>query len=244
MPKLVNYAARFEFLREAAFVVVRDQGVAALSRHTVAAAMGTSINTVRRLLHADASLAALAADEVVNRRRRGRFGRMRDAEPATAAAHLLHKLLPDTDQRVAEEFVWLRLLLDHHRVPVASGESPTALRERFRIADRGHTEEWDTGPQDGHEAEAATDDPAGPLPPAAPDPWVRHRDDREDEVTTLVDGALALLCVPAERLDDERLHCRSLVEGLTLLVCTGRVTPEVACGAVTRHLTLLHRGLG
>ncbi|WP_432479620.1 hypothetical protein [Nocardioides sp. GXQ0305] len=57
MPKLVDYAVRFDFLREGAFEVVLRHGVAALSRRAVADALGTSVNT-------DATVSALVHDAV------------------------------------------------------------------------------------------------------------------------------------------------------------------------------------
>jgi len=40
VPQLIDYAVRFDFLREAAFDVVLRQGVEALSRRSVGAAIG------------------------------------------------------------------------------------------------------------------------------------------------------------------------------------------------------------
>ena len=48
MPRRVDYVGRFEFIRQAAFAVVRDEGVEALSRRRVAAELGTGVNTIRR----------------------------------------------------------------------------------------------------------------------------------------------------------------------------------------------------
>ena len=62
MPRLVDYAVRFDFIRRAAFAVVRDDGVDALSRRRVAAELGTSVNTIRRLVADWVDLVGLAAD--------------------------------------------------------------------------------------------------------------------------------------------------------------------------------------
>jgi hypothetical protein len=48
MPRLIDYVGRFEFIRQAAFAVVRDDGADALSRRRVAAELGTGVNTIRR----------------------------------------------------------------------------------------------------------------------------------------------------------------------------------------------------
>ena len=50
MPARVDYASRFEFFRQACFTLVRDRGVEALSRRTLAAELGCGVNTVRRLV--------------------------------------------------------------------------------------------------------------------------------------------------------------------------------------------------
>ena len=71
MPRLIDYVGRFEFIRQAAFAVVRDEGVEALSRRRVAAELGTGVNTIRRSVAGWADLARLAADQVRSRRRPG-----------------------------------------------------------------------------------------------------------------------------------------------------------------------------
>lgn len=233
MPKLVDYAVRFDFLQEAAFAVVRDQGTGALSRRALAAAMGTSVNTVRRLLAADASLAQLAAKEVDKRRRHGRYGgRLRDAEPRPAALHLLRKLLPDEERRVAEEFVWFRLLLEGHRLAVPHDETRTGLRERFRVAQHGYVDEDLAADPDTHGG------------PEDDDPLADHRTAREQEIIWLVHEALDLLGVPDHARAAESIRIRALLDGLSLAVCLGRLAPEQALAALEQHLDHVHRGLG
>jgi hypothetical protein len=68
VPKLVDYASRYEFLRQAAFALVREEGVHALTRRAVAARLGCGLATVCRLVDPSAELATLAADEVLTRR--------------------------------------------------------------------------------------------------------------------------------------------------------------------------------
>ncbi len=84
MPRLIDYVGRFEFIRQAAFAVVRDEGVDALSRRRVAAELGTGVNTIRRSVAGWADLAQLAADHVRSRRRMGRLGPGSD-DPVDAA---------------------------------------------------------------------------------------------------------------------------------------------------------------
>ena len=73
VPKVIDYAGRFAFFEEACFALVRDHGVDHLSRHRLAAKLGTSISTVRRLLSPEADLRMLALSEVRVRRRSERL---------------------------------------------------------------------------------------------------------------------------------------------------------------------------
>ena len=116
MPARVDYASRFEFFRQACFALVRDRGMEALTRRTLAAELGCGVNTVRRLVDPSVDLAVLAADEVVTRRRVGRWGR-RSEDPAEQARHLLRRLFPEDDSHVDEELVWLKLVAASRSVP-------------------------------------------------------------------------------------------------------------------------------
>lgn len=212
MPKLVNYSARFEFLREAAFTVVRDRGTAALSRHAVAAALGTSVNTVRRLLSPDANLLVLAATEVERRRRHGRFGRLRDGEPLERALYVVRGLLPDIDARIDEELVWLRLVLSTPTIRSLD----TSLPNRWQVAEKGWADEQPHGLDDA----AAGGQGAHPLE--------EHLAEREAEVTSRIDEALGLLSIAGDRGAVESDLLRAMVDGLTLGVCLDRLTPAQA----------------
>ncbi len=222
MPKLVDYAARYAFVREAAFTVVLEQGVAALSRRSVAQALGTSVNTVRRLVVEHADLADLAADEVVRRRRHGRLGVLRDADPVATAVHLLRKLLPDTEQRVAEELVWLRLVLETHRPKVGDLEE-LRLADRFQVAE-------------------GTYDGSVPAAPVTGDERLRRqRAERDEEVTGLVEWALDVLAVPAASRPAEARALFALVSGLAVEVCPERLSPGDAVTTLTRHIERVAR---
>jgi hypothetical protein len=89
MPRRIDYVGRFEFIRQAAFAVVRDDGVEVLSRRRVAAELGTGVNTIRRSVAGWADLARLATDQVRSRRRIGRLGR-RTEDPMEAVASSGH----------------------------------------------------------------------------------------------------------------------------------------------------------
>ena len=131
MPRKVDYASRFEFIRLAAFAIVRDRGVWALSRRALADELGTSRNRVDDLLRADAHLPSLAAEHVVSRRRTGRFS-LGTGSPEEAAVKLVTSLLPDSPERIDEELVWLRLRVEltETRSPGQDPDGPLAGGEK------------------------------------------------------------------------------------------------------------------
>src|SRR5262245_20696460 len=138
MPRLIDYVGRFEFIRQAAFAVVRDEGPEALSRRRVAAELGTGVNTIRRSVADWADLARLAADHVRTRRRRGRWSR-RTEDPREAAGHLVRALMPEDMSHLDEELVWLKLVAACALTP--SGlEASGQVRHEFGIAQRGYDE--------------------------------------------------------------------------------------------------------
>ncbi len=219
MPKLVDYSVRFAFLREAAFEVVLrhgEGGLAALSRRSIAAALGTSVNTVRRLLAAEADLTTLAADEVERRRRWGRWGHPRDAEPMVLAMYQLRTCVPDTEQRIAEELVWLRLVLATTPVPEDRDRDGLLLRQRFSIYEQ-------------QEEQA--------VPPHAPSPSTTalapYVAEREAMVSAMVASAMTALACDAADQDACEQDFRTTLAGLTLRVCLGDLEPEAAVVALT-----------
>lgn len=220
MPKLVNYAARFEFLRRAAFAVVRDEGQHALSRRAVAAVLGTSVNSVRRVLSEDADLRQLASEEVERRRAHGRWDGLRDVAGPELAVCLLRKVLPDEEDRIAEELVWLRLVVASHRPAPRPDDCVASLRAEHVVADLGYL------PED-HESPAAEHEP-DPLA----DLW-RERDALVDRVV-----AQALAVIAADD-PDECARTRALVDGLALATALARTTPAEAVTVLERHVARL-----
>jgi hypothetical protein len=231
VPKLVNYSARFEFLREAAFTVVRDRGVSALSRHSVAAVLGTSVNTVRRLLSPEADLRVLAADEVARRRLHGRLGRLRDGETVERAGHVVRALLPDAQHRVDEEVVWLRLMVALPRDGSAQADADGPLRDRWQLAEHGYVLQGDVG----HGADGGAEGATRPGEPGE-HPLAEHLRTREGEIASRLGEALRLLEVPPETRADETVTLRALTDGLTQAVCASRLTPEEAVAHLEHHL--------
>jgi len=231
MPRLIDYVGRFEFIRQAAFAVVRDDGADALSRRRVAAELGTGVNTIRRSVADWADLARLAADHVRTRRRAGRLGR-RTADPLEAAEFLVRSLMPEDLTHLDEELVWLKLVVACALTP--SGlEPPGQLKREFGIAQRGyddglpHTEQAAETPEGGRQRRRA-----------ALQPYV---DQRDEELRGTTAQILDLIEVPEPR-DDVLALLIAVVEGLTLSACLGRITPENATKLAIGHLTGLASG--
>src|SRR3954447_10396113 len=237
MPKLIDYVGRFEFIRQAAFAVVRDDSVEALSRRRVAAELGTGVNTIRRSVAGWADLARLAADQVTSRRRLGRFGRFSE-DPVEAAGLLVRALVPEDDSHLDEELVWLKLVAACAFRP--SGlEPPGELRREFGIAQRGYDDGLPatTPPDPGMGADAGTgtgtgtDEPEGRT--AALAGYVAERD---AQLTGTVQRILDLLQVPEPRGDATSLLI-AMVEGLTISACLGRITPERVAELAVAYVT-------
>jgi hypothetical protein len=233
MPRLVNYPARFEFFRRAAFAIVRDRGVSELSRRALARELGTSVATVRRLLAPDAALTALAADEVSRRRRFGRWG-MPAGAPEDVALRALRRALPDEEHRISEELVWCRLVIDRPTdLPIAeierrhdeAGESGGSLREQFQIATNGYVDDPPGSEPSGEE----------PAPQGGRvDPLASEIEQHDAELTAVISQVLDVIGAPDA--DHEQVRMRALLDGLNLGVCLGRLTPDDAVAVLAHHL--------
>ena len=224
MPRKVDYASRFQFLREAAFAIVRDHGIGGLSRRALADQLGTSRNRVDDILRAEADLRVLAAGEVKSRRNSGRFGLLKGAK-LDVAVNLVTSLMPDTPARIDEELVWLRLLIEGPRAspPVEDPDGP--LWARYQIAQRGHVYQ---------------DRPALRVDPTpAVDAMAEHRAERETLVASRLDLALETLDVDPEHRPTELARLHAIVDGITVAVCLGRVTAPAGVRIVRDHLARL-----
>jgi hypothetical protein len=246
MPRLVNYPARFEFFRRAAFAIVRDRGVSELSRRAVARELGTSVATVRRLLAPDASLTALAADEVSRRRRFGRWG-MPVGAPEDVALRVLRRALPDEDHRIGEELVWWRLVIDRPTdLPIAeierrhddAGGGGGSLREQFQIATNGYAADTEPSDSEPSGSEPSGSEPSGTKPDAQGDridPLAAEIEQHDADLTAVISQVLDLIGVP-DAGHDEQVRLRALLDGLNLGVCLGRLTPDEAVAVLAHHL--------
>jgi hypothetical protein len=215
MPRRVDYAARFEFLRQAAFELVRDESVEALTRRALAAELGCGLNTVLRLIDSRVDLVRLAAREVVSRRRRGRMMR-RSQDPQEYVGNVVRSLMPEDDSHLDEELVWLRLLATCSFRAIGTVPRGSARRE-FWIAQLG----YDDGTPGEPPAAPVTD---GEDHRTAMQPYL---DEHDAEVTQAVDLVLEMLAVPGPR-DDVRTTVVAVLEGLTFSACLGRITAQTA----------------
>jgi hypothetical protein len=221
MPRKVDYASRFHFFREAAFAIVRDRGVAALSRRALADELGISRNRVDDLLRAEADLRVLAADEVKSRRRHGRFN-LTKGEPTEVAVRLVASLMPDAPARIDEELVWLRLMIEGPGACSPEEDPDGPLWARYQIAERGyvHTDRQPARLRSVDTADALAD----------------QRADREAAVETTLRRALVWLDLDEQMQDRELPRLRALVDGLTLAVCLGRVSPADGVQIARDHI--------
>lgn len=228
------------FFDAASFAIVRDHGVHHLSRRRVAKVLGTSISTVRRLLHSEADLRNLALTEVGHRRRSGRYGRP-PGDGVAAALWLLRQVIADEPARIAEELVWWRLTtaapttadlpLDEEHVD----EGP--LHHRFAVATYGFV------PMDvlalRMPPPMAAEDPDGKV-----DRVVAARVDRDADVADAVAAAISHAApgLEGEELVSAAASLHALVEGVGIGVCLGRLAPEDAVAILRSQLACLTSG--
>lgn len=233
MPRLIDYAGRFEFIRQACFAVVRDEGPDALSRRRVAVELGTGVNTIRRLVAEWADLDRLAADHVVTRRRAGRLHRRTD-DPMEAVGYEIKSLMPEDATHLDEELVWLKLVACYGLKP--SGlEPPGQVRRDFGIAQRGYDIELLQPPEiaspDGSSSDGSSPGSQGRREVLRP-----YFEVHLEDLRVVIDRVLDLLDVPAPR-DETATLMSAVIEGLTLAACMGRLSPEAATDLAIRYAT-------
>jgi hypothetical protein len=229
MPRRVDYAARFEFLRQAAFELVRDEGVEALTRRGLAAELGTGLNTVLRLVNSKVDLVRLAAHEVVTRRRRGRMNRRSD-DAAQLVANLVRALMPEDESHLDEELVWLRLVAACSFTPAGTEPRGSARRE-FWIAQRGYDDGLPVAPRPLREAAPEHEDRRTALQP--------YLDTHLDDMAVMVARMLELIEAPGPR-EELGILVTAVIEGLTWAACLGTISPQKATDLAVAYVT----GLG
>ncbi|MGI8523934.1 MAG: hypothetical protein ACR2K3_11600 [Nocardioides sp.] len=243
MPKLVDYASRFDFIRESAFAVVRDRGVAALSRRAVAHELGMAVNSIRRLVHPDAVLEAMAANVVMRRREAGRWGHA-PVEPRERAEWVAVRLVPEDETRIDEELVWLRLALAWD-VRVVTEQRET-VADAFHWAERGYPRPPDPDRPDPWVAATLATKATATLAPttsATAEPEVGSTETMSDHDRRRAALAPYFAARDAEVgnflrfVEADPNPARAMADGLTLAVCLGRLAPHDAVRTLTGHLT-------
>ena len=232
MPRLVDYSSRFVFLREAAFQVVLSTGVHALSKRSVARVQGVSASTIQRLVASDADLALLALEEVQDRRRRSKGWAPRNEPVRLRALRTLRELVPDTDARLAEELVWLRLTLAALPSPrdPGAGPGPGSLRERYQIALRGYADPTPVADE--------PDPTSGPAADRRDELVVQLTKDRT-ELTAALHAVARALDVPDADREATVRTLELLLDGVRWAVCTGRLPALEAVAELERAVERL-----
>jgi AcrR family transcriptional regulator len=107
MPKIVDHDARRAELADAAWAVVRREGVEQASVRTVAAEARCSPGSLRHYFPSQAALLTAVLQVVIDRIEARLTELDRDPDPRRAARQVLHELLPLDAPRRAENEVWL-----------------------------------------------------------------------------------------------------------------------------------------
>ena len=137
--------------------------------------------------------------------------------------------MPDTPARIDEELVWLRLLVEGPRACSPDEDPDGPLWQRYQIAQRGYV--YSERPQD------AAADPAHCG--GRPDALALARAEREEVMTSRLTLALEVLDLDAARRQAELPRLRALVDGLSLAVCLGRLSPEEGVHVIRAHLAAI-----
>jgi AraC-like DNA-binding protein len=189
MPRLIDYAGRFDQMREAVFDITLRDGPEAISLLAVAAELQMSVSSLSRSLRSANDLPLLGLQWVEKRQRKHLFDKLsrevRASDALRRAANALFGLLPSTEEMAEELRVWRSLIAAHAR----------------------HSD------------------------------WAREARDSRDRA---LDTATRLLVDCLEMSDEdarqEYERVRALLEGVTVLVCDGRLAPEVGASMIHRHV--------
>jgi hypothetical protein len=123
MPRLIDYSVRFQCIREAVYTLTLREGANAISGPAVAAELGMSLSSVRRLLRSAESLPHLGLQWVEYRRRTRLWqhapGSFAPNEDWQRAANALLDHLPYDLQKQDDDKVWWRLVAGFHQEPWA-----------------------------------------------------------------------------------------------------------------------------
>ena len=115
-----------------------------------------------------------------------------------------------------------------------SGETAGQVRHDFQVALRG----WADDEMDDADLRDVT--PRQHVSDARAVALSQHREARRAEVDTTITTVLDLLEVDDH--EPEAVRLEALVAGVTIAVCTGRITPDQALATIDRHLAELGPG--
>lgn len=107
MPKIVNHAARREELGEAAWRVIRREGLEAVSVRNVAREAGMSMGSLRHYFESQSELMAFAMRMVVERITARLEALESDGNSRRYVEAVIGELLPLDEKKRAESEVWL-----------------------------------------------------------------------------------------------------------------------------------------
>ena len=115
MPKLIDYAARFDLMREAVYEITLRDGPTAITLPAVAAHLNTSVSSLRRVLRSAEELPLLGFQWAERQRRRRLFDHwaeaLRGPEPVLRPVNSLLRGFP-RDRHMAEQDLAWWLLVD------------------------------------------------------------------------------------------------------------------------------------
>lgn len=189
MPKLIDYSGRFDQIREAVFDIALRDGPHAISLPSVAAELGLSVSSLRRVLRSADALPRLGLQWVEIRQRKHLFERLsRDVRTPDALRRwvdYLFRLVPATDA-LADELRVMRSLIEEH---------------------------------------------------ARDCEWAREaRDHWAQNVDVLSTRVVSCLEMSEDDSQYEYERLRALLEGVTALICAGRLAPEAGASTFRRHV--------
>lgn len=221
MPKLIDYAVRFELMREAVLAIAARDGAQGVSAATVAKYMGVSADTIRRSVVSPAVLPHMGLELVARRRRVRRLMHGRGGQEAGSLAAALSRLqveLPLDEVRLEEARAWASLTwaivgVPRHAAAATAADEPRRGGERQKQLD--HPDHRDT------DVDTRTLD------------LLRER---EAVMADLVRDLVATTGLPAEEHEREAHRLQALVDGLTARCVAGRLSPEDAAGVVEHHV--------
>ena len=114
MPRLVDWGARYEFIREAVVRVAARRGAAAVTLEGVAAELHVSTSTLRRALESPDTLPGMGVRWIARQRHYRRYLRGlppgADRGSVEHAVWLLRSELPEVEEELEQERAWSQLV--------------------------------------------------------------------------------------------------------------------------------------